>query len=158
MKARIKETGEIIDVECRFYAKIGSTDPIIHNSLVEVLKDDEIIDWEQRRYELAKAAMQGVLSNPAFCGTYSKREAPIIIALDCADNMIKKTERGITMDIEEVKNKKSKAEMEIAHILEKLEAEIGLEVNNMIYIRRESEKSTLSALPVRIKTNIILTF
>lgn len=36
------------------------------------------------------------------------------------------------MDIEEVKNKKSKAEMEIAHILEKLEAEIGLEVNNMI--------------------------
>ena len=90
MKARIKETGEIIDVECRFYAKIGSTDPIIHNSLVEVLKDDEIIDWEQRRYELAKAVMQGVLSNPAFCGTYSKREAPIIIALDCADNMIKK--------------------------------------------------------------------
>ena len=64
MKARIKETGEIIDVECRFYAKIGSTDPIIHNSLVEVLKDDEIIDWEQRRYELAKAAMQGLCSNP----------------------------------------------------------------------------------------------
>lgn len=58
----------------------------------------------------------------------------------------------------EVKNKKEKAEMEIAHILENLEAEIGLEVNNMIYIRRESEKSTLSALPVRIKTNIILTF
>nr|DAI64016.1 MAG TPA: hypothetical protein [Caudoviricetes sp.] len=62
------------------------------------------------------------------------------------------------MDIKEVKNKKEKAEMEIAHILENLEAEIGLEVNNMIYIRRESEKSTLSALPVRIKTNIILTF
>lgn len=48
--------------------------------------------------------------------------------------------------------------MEIAHILEHLETEIGLEVNNMIYIRRESEKSTLSALPVRIKTKIILTF
>lgn len=62
------------------------------------------------------------------------------------------------MDIKEVKNKKEKAEMEIAHILEKLEDEIGLEVNNMIYIRRESEKSTLSALPVRIKTKIILTF
>ena len=52
--------------------------------------EEKKIDWEQRRYELAKAAMQGVLSNPAFCGTYSKREAPIIIALDCADNMIKK--------------------------------------------------------------------
>ena len=58
------------------------------------------------------------------------------------------------MDIKEAKNKKAKAEIEIAHILEKLEAETGLEVNNMIYIRRESEKSTLSALPVRIKTNI----
>lgn len=93
MKARIKETGEVIDVECCFYAKVGSTDPIIPNGLLEILKDDETIDWEQRRYELAKAAMQGVLSNPAFCGTYSKREAPIIIALDCADNMIKKLNR-----------------------------------------------------------------
>ena len=41
MKARIKETGEIIDVECCFYAKVGSTDPIIPNGLLEILKDDE---------------------------------------------------------------------------------------------------------------------
>lgn len=64
MKARVKETGEIIDVECLFYAKIGSTDPIIHNNLVEILKDDEIIDWEQRHYELVKAMIQGFCSNP----------------------------------------------------------------------------------------------
>lgn len=64
MKARIKETGEVIDVECCFYAKVGSTDPIIPNGLLEILKDDETIDWEQRRYELAKAAMQGFCSNP----------------------------------------------------------------------------------------------
>lgn len=57
---------------------------------VDIIDYTPSIDWEQRRYELAKTAMQGVLSNPAFCGTYSKREAPIIIALDCADNMIKK--------------------------------------------------------------------
>lgn len=62
------------------------------------------------------------------------------------------------MNIEEVKNEKEKAEMEIAHILENLELETGLEVNNMIYIRRENEKSALSAFPIRrIKTNIILT-
>jgi hypothetical protein len=54
MKARIKETGEIIDVECRFYAKVGSTDPIIHSNSLEILKDDKIIDWEQRRYEIAR--------------------------------------------------------------------------------------------------------
>ena len=33
------------------------------------------------------------------------------------------------MDIEEAKNKKAKAEMEIAHILEKLEAETSMNVN-----------------------------
>ena len=33
------------------------------------------------------------------------------------------------MDIEEAKNKKAKAEMEIAHILEKLETEKGLKVS-----------------------------
>lgn len=54
MKARIKETGEIIDVECLFYAKVGSTDPIIHSNSLEILKDDKIIDWEQRRYEIAR--------------------------------------------------------------------------------------------------------
>lgn len=54
MKARIKETGEIIDVKCLFYAKIGSTDPIIHSNSLEILKDDKIIDWEQRRYEIAR--------------------------------------------------------------------------------------------------------
>lgn len=54
MKARIKATGEIIDVECLFYAKVGSTDPIIHSNSLEILKDDEIIDWEQRRYEIAR--------------------------------------------------------------------------------------------------------
>jgi len=54
MKARVKDTGEIIDVESRFYAIVGSTNPIIHNSLLEILEDDKIIDWEQRRYELIK--------------------------------------------------------------------------------------------------------
>lgn len=51
------------------------------------------------------------------------------------------------MDIEEVKNKKAKAEMEIAHILEKLEAETGLKVSNMFYICREKDKSALAAPP-----------
>lgn len=96
MKARIKETGEIINIA--EYARVvldkcdSYGNPVDFGfDEVEILQErSDNIDWEQRRYELAKAAMQGVLSNPAFCGTYSKREAPIIIALDCADNMIKK--------------------------------------------------------------------
>ena len=62
------------------------------------------------------------------------------------------------MDIEEAKNKKAKAEMERANILEKLEAETGLKVSNMFYICRDEEKSALAASPIEhIKTNIILT-
>lgn len=44
------------------------------------------------------------------------------------------------MNIEEAKNKKAKAEMEIAHILEKLEAETGLKANN-IFIYTEKRKN-----------------
>ena len=41
------------------------------------------------------------------------------------------------MDIEEAKNKKAKAEMEIAHILEKLEAETGLSQQHVLYMQRK---------------------
>ena len=94
MKARIKETGEIIDVECRFYAKIGSTDPIIHNSLVEVLKDDEIIDWEQRRYEIAKSMMAAFLSNSCsnvYMNTYENQAQE---AVKYADMLIDELKKG----------------------------------------------------------------
>ena len=57
------------------------------------------------------------------------------------------------MDIEEAKNKKAKAEMEIAHILEKLEAETGLKVSNMFYICREKDKSALAVSPHRAYKN-----
>ena len=94
MKARIKETGEIIDVECRFYAKIGSTDPIIHNGLVEVLKDDEIIDWEQRRYEIAKSMMAAFLSNSCsnvYMNTYENQAQE---AVKYADMLIDELKKG----------------------------------------------------------------
>lgn len=92
MKARVKETGEIIDVECLFYAKIGSTDPIIHSNSLEILKDDETIDWEQRRYELVKVITQGLLCAPVAEGVDSN---PAIddfayIVVRNADAIIKK--------------------------------------------------------------------
>lgn len=70
MKARIKETGEI--VECAL-AYDGTITYISHGKIfgivpenVEVINDD--IDWEKRRFELVKAAMQGLLSTELFCG------------------------------------------------------------------------------------------
>ena len=58
------------------------------------------IDWEQRRYELAKAAMQGILSNEEEVGyacsgaTYKENEKHTVpkavaqFAIACADVLI----------------------------------------------------------------------
>lgn len=65
MKARIKATEEIVEVEGLF--DVGTA--LVNGRYFKVSELDffdnfETIDWEQRRYELAKAAMQGFRSNP----------------------------------------------------------------------------------------------
>lgn len=66
LKAKVKATGEVIDVEpsgtmlvsCgSFITKDGRKIP------GTALEFEKAIDWEQRRYELAKSAMQGLISN-----------------------------------------------------------------------------------------------
>lgn len=57
MKAKIKETGEIVDVEPHFYAKINSADSMIHKNDIELIEPNADIDYEQRRYEIAKAML-----------------------------------------------------------------------------------------------------
>nr|UVX99328.1 MAG: hypothetical protein [Bacteriophage sp.] len=60
------------------------------------------------------------------------------------------------MDIEEAKNKKAKAEMEIAHILERLETETGLKTS-MVYTHREKVESEVIVEPeYRVKVDITL--
>lgn len=64
MKARIKATGEIVEIEDLYddgtalvkgrYFKVSELD---------FFEDFEAIDWEQRRYEIAKSAMQGMLAH-----------------------------------------------------------------------------------------------
>lgn len=70
VKARIKATGEIIDIAS--YSRVTLSkcdsygDPLeLGFDEVEILteKTDDI-DWEQRRYELAKELMKGFASNP----------------------------------------------------------------------------------------------
>lgn len=68
MKARLKTNGEIVEVEDLYddgtalvkdrYFKVSELD----------FEDFETIDWEQRRYEIAKAAMQGILCAPIIYG------------------------------------------------------------------------------------------
>lgn len=63
MKAKIKQTGEIVDVEPYFYAKINSTDPMMHKNDIELIEPNADIDYEQRRYEIAKAMLAAFMSN-----------------------------------------------------------------------------------------------
>lgn len=71
MKARIKNTDEIYDI-----ASIELFIP--ENPLedqywgycpedIDIIDEPINIDWEQRRFELVKAAMQGLLSTETFC-------------------------------------------------------------------------------------------
>lgn len=67
---------------------------------IEIIQLGSSIDWEQRRYELAKAAMQGILSNEEEVGyacsgaTYKENEKHTVpkavaqFAIACADVLI----------------------------------------------------------------------
>lgn len=66
MKAKIKGTGEIVEVKQKGTVHISC--PAYHttdNRIIPsfALEFEKNIDWEKRRYEIAKEAMQGILSN-----------------------------------------------------------------------------------------------
>lgn len=70
MKARIKKTGEIVEVvkyskhnHCIEYGNsFGEYDTKSLDD-VDLILDEPTIDWEQRRYEIAKDVMAGIISN-----------------------------------------------------------------------------------------------
>lgn len=68
MKAKVKDTGEIVDVKFTTHPNPAVEETYwwckdkqesYHKSELDFMKCD--IDWEQRRYELAKEAMNGLL-------------------------------------------------------------------------------------------------
>lgn len=107
MKARIKETGEVGDVLCWDDVRKTKLSILLKGSVctipyqnIEIIQLGSSIDWEQRRYELAKAAMQGILSNEEEVGyacsgaTYKENgkhtvpKAVAQFAIACADVLI----------------------------------------------------------------------
>lgn len=96
MKARVKSTGEIINIAD--YARItldkcdSYGDPIeLSFDEVEILQErSDNIDWEQRRYELAKSAMQGFCSNSHEQGMSNGSYMTAQRSLSYADALIKK--------------------------------------------------------------------
>lgn len=89
MKARVKLTGEIVNIKDLY----DDGTALVNDKYFKVSELDffsETIDWEQRRYELAKAAMQGFCSNPHEQGMSNGSYMTAQRSLSYADALIKK--------------------------------------------------------------------
>lgn len=101
MKAKVKSTGAIIDVVPKFnpisqhsYDNLYVCDNFVYRECELDFWDvgNSAIDWEQRRYELAKSAMQGLLNE-----RFTLRVKPSSIAkasLEYADELIKELKKN----------------------------------------------------------------
>ena len=100
MKARVKDTGEVVtlrnlyddgtarDINGRYYHQ-GDISEFIEDS-------NRSVDWEQRRYEIAKDAMNGFLSAPVVDGVNPNPSVEDIATLSVrfADALIKELKGG----------------------------------------------------------------
>lgn len=96
MKARIKSTGVLVDVTPQLNINSQHNNNYLYVCDNMVYRECELdffsetIDWEQRRYELAKAAMQGFCSNPHEQGMSNGSYMTAQRSLSYADALIKK--------------------------------------------------------------------
>lgn len=93
MKAKIISTGEILKVG---YITMLRDDNSLYNANVhdiEIIDDstDKAIDWEQRRYEIAKDALAGIISEESIPGTdpFHYIDKDVSRAIEYADELIK---------------------------------------------------------------------
>lgn len=85
MKARVKLTGEIVDIKDLY----DDGTALVNDEYLKISELDffsETIDWEQRRYELAKDIIKAVVADD--CGGNS--DAIAKYAVNCADALIKR--------------------------------------------------------------------
>lgn len=91
MKAKLKDTGEVVNIINLFDDGTAETE---YHSYIKVSKlifdfddnDSDMPSENRMRYELSKAAMQGILSN--LCGNIIREEI-VKVAIKCADEAIK---------------------------------------------------------------------
>ncbi len=96
MKARVKSTGVLVDVPPQLNINSQHNNNYLYVCDNMVYRECELdffsetIDWEQRRYELAKAAMQGFCSNSHEQGMSNGSYMTAQRSLSYADALIKK--------------------------------------------------------------------
>ena len=91
MKAKLKDTGEVVNIINLYDDGTAETE---YHSYIKVSKlifdfddnDSDMPSENRMRYELSKAAMQGILSN--LCGNIIREEI-VKVAIKCADEVIK---------------------------------------------------------------------
>ena len=91
MKAKLKDTGEVVNIINLYDDGTAETE---YHSYIKVSKlifdfddnDSDMPSENRMRYELSKAAMQGILSN--LCGNINREEI-VKVAIKCADEAIK---------------------------------------------------------------------
>lgn len=99
MKAKVKDTGEIVDVTFVVHPNPDVDDTYwwckekeesYHKSELEFM--ESTVDWEQRRYELAKVAMNSILTAPIVEGINPNPSAEdvAIYSVTLADTLIRK--------------------------------------------------------------------
>lgn len=90
MKARIKSTGVLVDVTPKVNVNAQHSKDYLYVCDNMVYRECELdfsaIDWEQRRYELAKDIIKAVVADD--CGGNS--DAIAKYAVNCADALIKR--------------------------------------------------------------------
>ena len=95
MKARIKNSGEIVDVYYDYFLELwtvkGRSDRKFAPNALELLEEKDI-DWEERRYEIARQIMDSQLS----CCGYERSmiESAVRFSVECADALIAELKKG----------------------------------------------------------------
>ena len=105
MKAKVKDTGEIVDVKFTTHPNPAVDETYwwckdkqesYHKSELDFMEND--IDWEQRRYELAKEAMNGILASPVLFESYQNNYSftlAVTRSVRLADALIKELKEEI---------------------------------------------------------------
>ena len=97
MKARIKETGAIVDV---FYNAFSGLWTARENTNIKYLEnnleflEEKDIDWEERRYEIAKAMMTAFEKHNNNVSGFKNSTQQAQYALECADALIAELKKG----------------------------------------------------------------
>ena len=97
MKARIKNTGEIVDVYFDYFFGLwvvkGNPDIKYASCGLEFLEEKDI-DWEERRYEIAKAMMAAFEKHNNNVSGFKNPTQLAQYALECADALIAELKKG----------------------------------------------------------------